>query len=57
MSVPHMSASIYSGVQSRYVREPEVIEYKRRSVSPKSSEGDSAEEDNEEVDEEEIELR
>lgn len=51
-----MSASS-DDVQSRYVREPEVIEYERRPVSPGSSEGDSAEEDNEEVDEEEIELR
>ena len=44
-------------VQSRHIREPEVIEYERRPVSPGSSEGDSAEEDNEEMDEEEIELR
>ena len=51
-----MSASS-DDVQSRYVREPEVIEYERRPVSPGPSEGDSAEEDNEEVDEEEIELR
>ena len=43
--------------QPRHVREPEVIEYERRPVSPGSSEGDSAEEDNEEVDEEELELR
>ena len=51
-----MSAS-GDDVQSRYVREPEVIEYERRPVSPGPSEADSAEEDNEEVDEEEMELR
>jgi len=52
-----MSASGDNDVQSRHIREPEVIEYERRPVSPGSSEGDSAEEDNEEVDEEEIEQR
>lgn len=52
-----MSASGDDTTQLRHIREPEVIEYERRPVSPGSSEGDSGEEDNEEVDEEEIEKR
>ena len=42
--------------QTRHIREPEVIEYERRPVSPGPSEVDSGEEENEEVDEEAIEL-